>query len=111
MDCIKEFDQADVQELINRYDIKDMSLVPAPWELILKCDNSADWEGNYGELFIKNGVLYENHCSHCSCYGCEDQWDPESVTLSAIARRPSGFEGVPIEEVTALARAKGYTGE
>lgn len=31
-----------------------------------------------------DGHLYEVHGSHCSCYGLEDQWEPEIVTIQAI---------------------------
>jgi hypothetical protein len=105
------FTQKDINEIVNRYEITDMSLVPSPSELILKVDNSEQYEGDYGELFVKNGVLYETGCSHCSCYGCEGQWKPEVTFLNAIKRRPGGFMGVSIKLVSRKARAAGYTGE
>lgn len=30
------------------------------------------------------GKLYEVHGSHCSCYGLEDQWEPQEVTIQDI---------------------------
>ena len=49
--------------------------------------------GNYsGEayvLFERNGSLYEVFAAHCSCYGLEDQWDPEQVTAEFILRSGS----------------------
>jgi hypothetical protein len=105
------FTKKDIKKIVERYDIKDFSLVPRAAELILMVDNSEDYSGSYGELFVKNGTLYETGCSHCSCYGCEGQWSPEETLLSAIARRPDGFMGVPMREVRQKARAAGYAGE
>ena len=46
---------------------------------------------NYvGDAFVlleKNGNLYEVNGSHCSCYGLEDQFDPEITTLEALEHR------------------------
>ena len=42
------------------------------------CDSSS-WF-----LFEKNGKLYENHASHCSCYGFEGQWTPEETTIEYL---------------------------
>jgi hypothetical protein len=107
------YTEQDLQEILKRYDIKDRNdvLFPTAAELILKVENDYDCSAAYGELFVKNGVLYENHSSHCSCHGCEEQWEPEDTLLAAIKLRPCGFEGVPFEEVEALMRAAGYTGD
>lgn len=51
-------------------------------------------EGSWGcgssafVLFDKGGALFEVNGSHCSCYGFEGQWEPESVgDLRAIEIR------------------------
>lgn len=38
-------------------------------------------------LFERDGKLYEVNGSHCSCYGLEDQWDPEETTVEALRHR------------------------
>lgn len=112
---VREFTAWHVDEIIERYAIGEndnRSLVPSAEELVLTWQECGGWgDGSYSELFVKNGVLYENESGHCSCYGCEEQWNPDQITLSMIARRPDGFRGMDIAEVTALARARGYTGE
>jgi hypothetical protein len=35
------------------------------------------YEGSAVVLFIEHGNLYLNEGSHCSCYGLENQWEPE----------------------------------
>jgi len=47
-------------------------------------------EGYDGECFVlyrKDGNLYWNFGSHCSCYGLEGQWSPEAVTEEEIKYR------------------------
>jgi hypothetical protein len=48
------------------------------------CDN---YEGEAFVLFEKEGKLYEVNGSHCSCYGLEDQWEPEEVLLEELEHR------------------------
>jgi hypothetical protein len=38
-------------------------------------------------LFERDGKLYENNGSHCSCYGLEGQWEPEETSWDALAMR------------------------
>ena len=47
------------------------------------CDSSAF------VLYKKDGALFEVNASHCSCYGLENQWEPEGTTVEALAHRAS----------------------
>lgn len=53
----------------------------------------AAWYGygdSSGESFVlyeKDGVLYENNASHCSCFGLEGQWAPERTSWPVLAGR------------------------
>jgi hypothetical protein len=38
-------------------------------------------------FFEKNGILYEVSGSHCSCYGLEDQWEPEETSIESLEHR------------------------
>lgn len=42
------------------------------------------YEGSAGVLFIKDGRFYIVTGSHCSCYGLEDQWKPDEITLAEM---------------------------
>jgi len=53
-----------------------------------------DYEGYAFVLFEKDGKLYEVHGSHCSCYGLENQWEPEEVCLPELVNRVSNGKGV-----------------
>ncbi len=47
----------------------------------------ANYEGWAFVLFERNDVLYEVNGSHCSCYGLEDQWNPEETSVEALRHR------------------------
>lgn len=49
------------------------------------CDDGC--VGNAFVLFEEHMRLYEVHASHCSCYGLENQFDVEEVTLEALEYR------------------------
>ena len=38
-------------------------------------------------LFKRDGLLWEVHASHCSCYGLVELWEPEETTIDAIEFR------------------------
>ena len=45
-----------------------------------------------GDAFVlfrdnRDGLLYEVHGSHCSCYGLEGQWRPELCDLESLRHR------------------------
>jgi len=48
------------------------------------------YEGQAFVLFrdTRDGKFYEVNASHCSCYGLEDQWQPEEVVVAEIVKRP-----------------------
>lgn len=45
------------------------------------------YEGKAFVLFERNGKLYEVNGSHCSCFGFEDQWDPEEASIAELRHR------------------------
>jgi hypothetical protein len=46
-----------------------------------------NYSGDAFVLFRKNGALYEVNGGHCSCYGLEQQWEPEETTKEVILKR------------------------
>lgn len=46
-----------------------------------------DYEGDAFVVFRKDGQLYEVNGGHCSCYGLEEQWQPEETSVEAIMMR------------------------
>lgn len=56
-------------------------------EFIIAHYGYESYEGSSFCLYRKEGVLYENYASHCSCYGLEGQWDPSETTPEALKLR------------------------
>lgn len=46
-----------------------------------------DYSGDAFVLFERGGKLYEVNGGHCSCYGLEDQWEPEETSIEALMHR------------------------
>jgi hypothetical protein len=55
--------------------------------ILLAWYGQADYDGSAFVLFEQNGKLYEVNGSHCSCYGLEDQWEPEETLVEALVHR------------------------
>jgi hypothetical protein len=61
---------------------------PTEEQILFAVYDTPDYDG-YGFVLLKiDGVLYEVHGSHCSCYGLEDQWELEETTIEALRMRP-----------------------
>jgi hypothetical protein len=45
------------------------------------------YDGDAFVLFERDGALYENTGSHCSCYELEGMWAPEKTTYAALQMR------------------------
>lgn len=55
--------------------------------IIIAWYGDGDYCGSAFVLFRRDGKLYEVNGSHCSCYGLEDQWDPEETSRAALKHR------------------------
>ncbi len=64
------------------------------------------YEGMHMSFFGAREKLFEVHGSHCSCYGLEDQWEPEETTKEAIVHRLTN--GTWGEEGKIAKHAKGF---
>jgi hypothetical protein len=57
--------------------------------------NQGYYDGSAYVLFKRDGKLYDVNGSHCSCFGLENQWDPEETSVEAIYKyNPSVAEMV-----------------
>lgn len=66
-------------------------------EIIYATYTYEDYSGSAYVLFRKDDKFYEVHGSHCSCWGLEEQWEPEEVSLADLFRRmdkcPTYYDG------------------
>ena len=78
------FDFATIENVFSAFQVSDadregVDIVAAHYDI-------GDYEGEAWVVFIKDGKWYEVHGSHCSCYGLEDQWDPEETFPEVMLR-------------------------
>lgn len=65
---------------ITKDDIAGVSVIVASY-------TQEDYSGSAYVLFERDGKLFEVHGGHCSCYGLEDQWEPEDADRDSILHR------------------------
>lgn len=58
-----------------------------PIHILLASYGTGNYEGDAFVLFERNGKLFEVYGSHCSCYGLEDQFNPEESSLESLQHR------------------------
>ena len=75
----------DVDDVKREFNVTDDSLNGA--FIILAWYGYGDYDGSAFVLYERDGQLYEVNGGHCSCYGLEDQWDPEKTDAKALLHR------------------------
>lgn len=60
-------------------DLKDADILVAWYEC-------GGYEGSSLVVYVKDGKLYSNEASHCSCYDLEGQWAPTETTIEALKK-------------------------
>lgn len=70
--------------------------LPPAEDIVYANYDTPSYEGYALIVFKKDGKLYENNDSHCSCYGLED-WEPEATTVEALKMR-KGHAGEGLSE-------------
>lgn len=69
----------EINELLNG-EYKDINILFATY-------GYENYSGDAFVLFEENGELYEVNGGHCSCFGLEDQWEPDKVSLNELEHR------------------------
>ena len=75
----------DEQDIINDFELDANELNGA--FVLLAEYTTGGYEGSAFVLFERGGKLYEVNGGHCSCYGLEDQWDPEETSALELMHR------------------------
>jgi|SRR6187402_177083 len=72
-----------------RYDDTKNPDFPENIEILFAWYEYEDYSGDAFVLYFDKNTnkLYEVHGGHCSCYGLEDQWNPEECSLEGLAYR------------------------
>jgi len=61
--------------------------------IILASYDIDGYDGSAMVLFIRDGKFWLVTGGHCSCYGLEDQWSPEQLTLEELRHYGEKSEG------------------
>jgi hypothetical protein len=80
-------DAADISKQFSDYNAKVPPELVKDSEVLFASYNTPPYEGYAFVLFERDGKLYEVNGSHCSCYGLEDQWQPEETSWAALKIR------------------------
>lgn len=101
------------EDIIQHFEIEDPSELNDAIILMAIYEREY-YQGDAFVLYIKDDKLYEVNGSHCSCYGLEDQWDPDVVLLEELAQNrfvnSYRFESIPdirqtLEEVIGVGKS------
>jgi len=70
---------------------------PEPEEVLYAQYDIDGYEGSADVIYRNGDMFYWVHGGHCSCYGLEDQWDPEeySAELLVAAWERSNWHNIP----------------
>lgn len=83
-------DGSDVEKEIVRKELKN-------FHILIAYESVGSWGCDSSSFFLlkqkKTGKLFENHGSHCSCYGFEGQWKPEETTIEYLQSDKFHFWG------------------
>lgn len=83
---IYEGDWSTHAEFVDPMDWDDSPPDATDAEVIYARYDTEPYEGESWVLYARDGKLYENHSSHCSCNGLS--WSPEETTPGALLMRP-----------------------
>lgn len=79
------------EDIANEFQI-DVSLLE-DCQILFAAYTQEQYEGSALVIYLKDGKLYENSGSHCSCYGLEGQWSPEETCMEALKIRDLKYYG------------------
>lgn len=74
-----------IERLKSDFEITDDELEGV--EILLASYTYECYSGDAFVLFRKDGKYFEVNGGHCSCYGLEDQWEPEEASLDELYHR------------------------
>jgi hypothetical protein len=65
------------------------------YDILIAYESVGSWGCDSSSFFLlknkETGQLFENHASHCSCYGFEEQFEPEETTVEYLKSEHFGF--------------------
>lgn len=96
---------SDVEHIFSEYQLTDAQKEFVK-QIVYGVYTQEDYEGSSQVVFIgSDNKLYEVNASHCSCYGLEEQWEPEETSLEYFLERQERNAYVDTNLMLELAQA------
>ena len=76
---------ADLEDMARSFEIDPSQLEGC--RILFASYVAGGYEGSALVIYEREGKLYEVNGSHCSCYGLENQWEPEETSMEALKMR------------------------
>jgi hypothetical protein len=78
---------SDFEEYSYKLKEEQITIVHKDEKILFASYGTDNYSGDAFVLFEKNDKLFEVNGSHCSCYGLENQWEPEETTIELLTKR------------------------
>lgn len=99
---INDFADSTTEGILDTYNVSDCARALVG-KIIFADYTYEDYSGSSIVVFESvDGELYEVNGSHCSCFGLEDQWEPEPVSIEYYKERLERGVDVPEQLLEAL---------
>lgn len=87
LEDLKDFTEEEIREHFrSEYEAKKEDI--DKFDILIAYESVGNWGCDSSSFFLlrdrETNELYENHGSHCSCYGFEGQFTPEKTTIDYL---------------------------
>ena len=87
LEDLKDFTEGEIREhFLSEYEAKKEDI--DKFDILIAYESVGSWGCDSSSFFLlrdrETNELYENHGSHCSCYGFEGQFEPEKTSLEYL---------------------------
>lgn len=87
LEDLKDFTEKEIREhLVSEYEATKEGI--DRFDILIAYESVGSWGCDSSSFFLfrdrETKELYENHGSHCSCYGFEGQFSPEKTTIEYL---------------------------
>ncbi|PEO30902.1 hypothetical protein [Bacillus toyonensis] len=94
LEDLKDMSEEELRDhIVEDYEVEREEL--DQYDILIAYESVGSWGCDSESFFLlKNkdtGQLFENHASHCSCYGFEHQFEPEETTVEYLQSEHFGF--------------------
>ncbi|MEH7186488.1 hypothetical protein [Bacillus toyonensis] len=94
LEDLKDMSEEELRDhIVEDYEVEHEEL--EKYDILIAYESVGSWGCDSESFFLlknkKTGQLFENHASHCSCYGFEHQFEPEETTVEYLQSEYFGF--------------------